>query len=646
MKTLTAPRLLFIAGIFFISAYLLVQGLLAWRSHVINARDERAFHAAQRLLAAERPREAFAIIRSRNRHLQGSRPAQWLSLEIETLATLRHVSRLLNLHNRVPAAVARHEGAALLTARALLHAGNRGAFSRLRDAWRSGGKAPAAWFALDVDALLVDGQPEAALEMLHSRSFADKADASRLTRLALLTATDDLHRAWQYLARAHRLAPKNPDVRSFRAQILEQIGKPAMARVEYVAAHLTDPDNPLFLDQLAEFYRRSGNLSLALKTWTERPDDDSADFIRRKALFWSRVGHPVPAGRTGAAAASGDRHPFVGYLQGLPPDRFWDAAAFREIPEKQTLLNKRQETFWLRLLQALKDGEESGALALVRSNPFREQSWHPDIETALEQVLVHRAGEGTAPAGKGHGQQAGIRHQFFDQLDRLGKTGPVPRGLDRLLASEAVFAAVFMAGGWVEAALQLHRLPVLPDDFPDWVAYGLTQSLRFNRGSQAALDFAEKQTSSPVMALLGAELRLAVGRTAEGLTALKALAGADSDVGFRSAWLLALARLDRGDAEGAHAVLARQPRLQQSVTGGEIRARIALLEGDTDRARRTYAALAPASAEAKAYLARRAYAGRDWATAKRFTEALLREFPDQMQFRANWVSIIEAGGAK
>ena len=81
----------------------------------------------------------------------------------------------------------------------------------------------------------------------------------RLVRLALATSGSNLTTSWNYLADAAQLDPRNTEVRSFRAQILEQIGKDELARVEYVAAHVAEPQNPLLRDQLAEFYRRQGN---------------------------------------------------------------------------------------------------------------------------------------------------------------------------------------------------------------------------------------------------------------------------------------------------------------------------------------------------------------------------------------------------
>lgn len=47
---------------------------------------------------------------------------------------------------------------------------------------------------------------------------------------------------------------------------------------------------------------------------------------------------------------------------------------------------------------------------------------------------------------------------------------------------------------------------VIPDGFPEWVAFAFTQALRFNHSNDAALEFAAKQKPSPTLELLTAEI--------------------------------------------------------------------------------------------------------------------------------------------
>jgi hypothetical protein len=216
--------------------------------------------------------------------------------------------------------------------------------------------------------------------------------------------------------------------------------------------------------------------------------------------------------------------------------------------------------------------------------------------------------------------------------------------VDHLLRSDECFAALTLAAGWSEAALLLGAKHDVSDErFPAWVAYGWTQALRLNRGNKPALEFAEKQkNAAPELSLLTGELQIAEGRADEGLTRLTSLAMLDSDAGFRAAWLLSLAALDRNKPAEAAQVIAAQPRLSASTTGREILARIALAEHREMDAQNIYESLADESAEAKTWLARRAFSQKNWVGARRYTDELLQLFPDEMQLRANLAAIEKA----
>jgi len=81
------------------------------------------------------------------------------------------------------------------------------------------------------------------------------------------------------------------------------------------------------------------------------------------------------------------------------------------------------------------------------------------------------------------------------------------------------------------------------------------------------------------------------------------------------------------------------------VSGKEILARVALLEGNTDEAARRYGQVGERSAEAMAYSARQAFAKKDWKEAHRLTLELLDRCPDELQLRANLEAIAEAENA-
>ncbi len=581
---------------------------------------------------------------------------KWLSLEIHALEKLRNIPRLLYLFEKNPASFVYHEGASLLVGRALLQSKTMSYFKRFRDSWESKEKQLDAWFVLDVDALIKAGNPDKAIKLLKSRSFQGSLDCPRLTRLALLEATQDLNKSWNLLEKAYFLDPRNTDVRLFRAQILEQIGKIASARVEYVAAYLTDPNNPLLRDQLAEFYRRNGNYGLAVETWAEGLSPPAMGFIWLKTLFWSRVAQPADIDWTAIVLPEGELKPYIAYLMNLPMGKFWDLEAYFKISRAQQLLKQRQEFFWLRLIEALRDKNESKAIDLIKTNKFRQYSWHTDLESALLIVLTYRKWGVLLNPEKDfprRGKMAGSRHQFFETLDLLfktkengAKTVEVQEDIKNFFNSEEAFAAIFLAAGWVEATLRLHRLPIIPEYFPDWVAYGLTQAFRYNRGNKEAINFALKQNPSKAIDLLIAEIMLADGKIDESRERFTVLAKDDSDFGFRAAWMLSMIFIDQKQIGEAQKIIQKQPRLNNSLTGREIMAKIAVIEGNIDEAINRYKAIEKTSVEAKSYLAKHAFAQKDWKTARRLTEALMREFPDQLQLRANLSEIDKAESEK
>ena len=191
----------------------------------------------------------------------------------------------------------------------------------------------------------------------------------------------------------------------------------------------------------------------------------------------------------------------------------------------------------------LKAGQEDEAMKLIELNRFRPASWHPELESALLRVLIWRkTGEMKFPASVNFPASATPpkpHPPLFDQIDLCARNpkDPMPDDLNRLLRSPNVCAAVFLAGGWTEAALRLPHNKVIPDGFPEWVAVEFTQAYRLNRGNRPALIFAFRQKKpSPALNLLVGEILLADGQFNEGLKKLGALAATDSrDRGARRA---------------------------------------------------------------------------------------------------------------
>jgi predicted Zn-dependent protease len=623
-------------------------GIGAWRAQVTLRQEQRGYDKAWQAIHNDQPADALSI---RSALAKPGSKLDWPSVEVAALAGLRDLPRLSTIYQNTPQRILANEEASVLIARGFISSRRPVDFNRVRTLWRGHEKQPALWLILDGDALILQGKPREAEKLLRSTKLAGKSDADRLTRLALLVADHDMSAAWKLINQASEIDPRNPDIRSFRAQILEAAGRPGEARVDYVAAVVSQTNNPVLRDDLAEFYRRQGNYDLALQTWREAIGLPTYDYLWLKTAFWGKVIQPKPLAAD--KTAPGDLQALAQWVIGLPDNTYWNATTFNQLTQAHRYLSERPELFWLQMIELLKSHHEKDALNLLKFNSFRSRSYQPDLEAALMRILSYRLDHAFSPADYNYvsATAAKNRHQFFVLLDNLakaeaqGEAKPLPADLQALLKGPDVFAAAFMAAGWREAALQLYA-GTNPSAYPDWFAYGMAQTLRVNRGNQAALDFLATQKPDPTTDLLLAEILLADGKTQDALNRFAKLASQNSAIGFRASYLLALSDLDLKKYDDARAWIAHQPLLANDVAGKELNARIALREGHTAEASKLYHALAKESIEARVFLSHEAFDHKQWAEARRYTLELLDLMPDQLQLRENLNAIAKAESGK
>lgn len=624
----------------------LLSGGIAWRNFVLAKQEKQQIAVTQRLLGEQRAADALSIIWSHGgMPPTGERTGRWLEFEITALEQLKEVRYLLPLYDKHKTLFDNHEFASSLIARALLQSHDKEGYQGLLKHWEKTKRHPEYWLEVEVDKKIVMGERNSAIEQLKSTEFKGERDCGRLLRLATMYANSDLKTAWGYLQQAYRLNPKHPDVRLFRGQVLERMGKPEWARVEYVAAFVASPKSPVTRNQLAQFYIRYGSYENALQTWQDGLTPPSLDYIWLKSQFWGKLFRPVDFSKAGRCP-SGDLEPLVAYLQGLPEGVFWDDAGFEQLTDAPRYQKQTQEVFWLRLLHSLKVGKEEQALALLQQNTFRKFSFEPYLERALVQTLTFRK-SGRLPSDvaglNGLEYDAEKRHSFLMELEKsAGK--PISPELARFLKSPNIFSALCFAVGWREAGLTLaeNRETPVPSHTPDWYAYAVTQSLRANRSTEVALVYAKRQHASSALRLTVAEMQLAGVQKAEGMAELAKLAPEASEVGYRASWILALLFLEQNRLSEAERLIVAQPRLSADTTGVEILARIALAKGDKSKSQRLYERIANTSMEAKASLARSAFQQKDFNRAEQLTEELVQQYPDEMQLRENLNAIRKA----
>ena len=276
------------------------------------------------------------------------------------------------------------------------------------------------------------------------------------------------------------------------------------------------------------------------------------------------------------------------------------------------------------------------------------------MESVLLQILSYRLKGSLTPEKTDFTATTGNtnQHQFFldvgqaARLQLAGRKDFITPELSGVLRGPQAFAMAYLAAGWREAALTLFGGATNQTVGPGWLAYDFAQVVRGNRGPAAARAFLAKQKPTPELQLLTGEILLQERQGQAALDQFKPLAPLATSVGFRASYILALAEFDRGQFAAAAQWIQAQPLLARSTIGQELLGRLAFRQGREAEADRIYTAIAATSVEAKAHLARRAFAKKDWPLARKYTNELLAEMPDELELRKNLLAIDQAEAGK
>lgn len=619
------------------------------------------------LIEAHQAQKALELLKSHVTQIDPNSDTgkEWLSLLASAYTEMEDTSSLLFLFQRFPSAFDTNEQAAQLIAGRLLQDRQWNDYADLKARWQGKEKDPIQWLFLDSEAQAIQGNYSTAANLLTSRSFTGKEETDRLVRLALLHIVEDPKLSWNYLSEASIKDPDNADLNAFKANLLASVGKHDMALTEYIQAIQKNPQNLFLREQLADVYLQKGNFEPAMEVMEDSLYAPSTDAAWLKALFWSRMASPLKNAWKMSDIPQGPLTPLASYIFALPKNAFWHAATFERTPALAAYLKTRQETFWLRLSEALKKGNETEARLLLEQNPFQPVSWAPTIENALKATLDYRSArfsdaneplpppkskiipKSTLDEGEADIAMQLSKQQFKDTLQELyeaqkqGGTPPaVPQDIDQLLLSKEAFAAIFLAYDWQEAALQLHKLHIITPTFPDWVVYYLTLAMNNNRDSKTALHFASPQKATPETSLLIAHLAQSLGLAKTAQEELATVYQRDDKLGYLAAQQLSKLYLEQNNVKAAKETILAQPLLANDVRGKEMLARIAIMEGNPDMATAFYTDIVEESPEAKSFLMRKAYTDKDWAKARQLAEELLAQHPDSQQLQENLQRII------
>ncbi|TSA30688.1 MAG: tetratricopeptide repeat protein [Verrucomicrobiaceae bacterium] len=594
--------------IFTLAALALVLAAAAffWKKAATERRASTTMAAARSLLAKGRAADAQVLLQATKPPEQASPSrAAWFDLEVRTALANRQFELLRRLRDRDPDGFARNPEAVSWMERIAMARGDA-----IPDD---------AGPILTADKALQAGDAATARQVLESARFEGSDEVNRLTRLALLDA-DKPEKAWALISQAYAIDPKNPDVRTFSGNLLEQEGKPELARRDYVAAVVANPQNLRARDNLAEFYLRQQMLPQAVQTWLEAPPADGSALFYLKAWFWNRVGlGSVPINNPAVLGEA------VASLAALPQGDFWGNDPGLLLTQSRVLAD-RAETLWLRVLQELRAGREPDALKLLSRASPQQAARHTFLRTTLEFLLAARTGAGgNPPPDIPEIKKSG--HPFWKWLDE-NKSDP------EALRQPWVLPALFCVSGWLRAGVDICKPEDLADT-PEWAAYAVARSAQVCGDARHLADFlAASPSKSPAMQLLRGESEWADNRKVEGQKIFESLLGTP-EAGYRAAFLLALEALARNDAAGVRRVIARQPDFAESVPGREFLARAALAEGKEDDALSIYKSLGDTSDDARIYLARTAYNAKDWGRAETLVRSLIADHPNEPAFADN-----------
>jgi hypothetical protein len=617
-----------------------------WRATVIERQRERAFAAVTKLIGSEHWSDARGALRAFWQDFGSSLPADeavaWRRLDITLSLRSGDLARLVWLYDVVPGLVLGDEDASLLVARVFNASGQAAKAAAVVQAWANRQGQPGRWVVLRADQLISDGQGEEARGLLATHTFTGDAEVARRLRLAILAANP--RAAWAELNAAVKENPRHSDVRSMRAQLLERAGAVDQARVEYVAALVADPHDIVRRDQLAEFYRRHGVGTQADQTWRDGLAPTAPDFLWLRTSLWRRLWGPVAADAL-PAAPPGRWQALISHLASVPPDRFW-VEPMAMNPAERRQIEARPEVAWLGLLEQLRTGDESGARETLTTQARPLAAWDAKAAATLRAVIRWRANE-LAPADGflPVAVTGAAEHILIEQL-RLWPAKGLPAETAALLRGDAAWPALMLAAGWPQAALTMAGSSLQKPDpaMPGWYHYGLAVALRELQGGASARAYVTAVPATPELRLLAAEIAWASGEP-EATEQMTALAKEPGPAGFKAAWLLATAAAERSEVAVARHWIESRTDLAASALGQALLARLALAENKLEEARRIYTALGPSSLEAGMFLAREAYARNDWASARALTLALLTNFPDEIELRANLERIEKAAEA-
>lgn len=603
-------------------------------------------HLYEKLKVAEEhlhnahPMRALAVLREEEAEMRANPAlaAVWLELALEAAQLLEDDQLLQALYDYQPDLFKQREALSLRLAKLALINNDTEQFANLRTEWLSRSHNPNQWFLLEADDLALNDKPQIAINLLSSQILNGDEEIERLLRLALLNEMEHPKIAWEYLSRAIKLDPSTADLYYYRAQLLQETEHKDLAVHEFEQAMALEPD-PIYREDLIDFYLNQHKLAEAYSLVKDGLETPTSSQLWLKALFLNRVYKQVPFEFAQKPLPEGEMVSVLRYLLTLTSQKCWDSQLLCSQPLVQEVVETLPETLWMAVLGNLKVNDDIEAYNILKSHP-EMASLYPELYNSLQIAISYRFPHLhlTPQFTSLKSDPTLSTHPLFKQL----KAEMLPDEVSMLLSSKESYAAIFLAAGWYEAALNLHQMQRLPADFPRWVSYGLVQAFAHNRGHEQALSFARLQSPSPQLSLLIGELELKQGDLDAATLTLTSLAKSSSDVGSKATALLAQIYTDLNQFQTAKEIAASNVIYASSLKGQEHLAHLAIKMGNLEEAEILYNQILDQSIAAKSFMAAKAYQRQDYKLAKNLTCQMLEACPERKDLQKQLAVILKA----
>jgi hypothetical protein len=218
--------------------------------------------------------------------------------------------------------------------------------------------------------------------------------------------------------------------------------------------------------------------------------------------------------------------------------------------------------------------------------------------------------------------------------------------LRALVTSDHGISALLLAVEWPEMALLLAPDGPVPAGVPELYLIEHAMALRSNRGPAEADKFLSGLNRSAPVDCLRGEVLLALRKTDEGRLLLKPHASLTNRHGMRAAYLLGIDALERKAWDEGRAFIHGNPSLAGSIQGRELEAQLALAAGNLTAAESLFTPLAKESPVAARFLAERAKARGDFASARDHLARLAGSFPDNPALRLELLELRKKAGGR